>query len=129
MYSSIASISLAFSLSQTTRARRPSNTTVSPILNLGMLRGFTLPAAAHASSLDLSLLDKNRLITHFLTVEHVNSFLNSRVVFELDVTKCRRNTRDKVADDPDGARFDSARLHPLLQLTVGAIVRNIYEKQ
>ena len=38
MYSSIASISFAFSLNQTTLAFRPSTNTVSPTLNLGILR-------------------------------------------------------------------------------------------
>src|SRR6266850_63118 len=129
MYSSIASISFAFSLNQTTVARRPCNTTLSPILNLGMLRSSALPSTAGACSLNLSLLDQDRLITHLLAVEHVDRFLNSSVVFELNVPKCRGHAGDKIADDPDGPRFNSAGFHPFLQLAVGAIVGNVNEKQ
>src|SRR3989442_12437089 len=106
MYSSIASISLAFSLNQMTRPRRPSNTTVSPILNL-MLRGSTFPSLTDACSLDLSLLYEYRLITHVFAVKQVDSFLNSGVVFELDVGESRRYTGDKFEHDPEGARFNS----------------------
>src|SRR5438128_11984777 len=115
MYSSIASISLAFSLHQMTRPRRPSNTIVSPILNL-MLRGSTFPCLTDACSLDLSLHYEYCLITHLFAVKHVDSFLNSGVVFELDVAECRRYICDKDQYDPYGARFDSEGLHQFLQL-------------
>src|SRR5215831_14440136 len=103
MYSSIASISLAFSLNQTTRARRPSIETVSPILNLGMSGCPALHASTVgcAGRLDLRFLDEDGLVSHAFAVENVDRFLNLAVVLKLHITKRGRHARDEVADNAD----------------------------
>src|SRR5262249_34074707 len=82
-----------------------------------------------SDGLNLRLFDKDCLIAHSLAVQHVDRFENSNVVFEFDIPKGRRNARHQVANNSDEPRFNSARLHPFLQLTVGAVIGNIHEKQ
>src|SRR5436305_12172114 len=127
MYSSIGSISFGFSLSQTTRALRPSTNTVSPTLNLGISGRSAVHSTAHASRLGLGFFDEDCLITQSLAVENGDRLVGLGLVFQLDVAKCRRHTCDKISNNPDGASCNSTRLHPFLQLMVGTVVGDIHE--
>src|SRR5215471_10587081 len=131
MYSSMASISLAFSLNQTTRARRPSIETISPMLNLGMSGCPSLhpTSAVCAGHLNLCFLDEDGLVSHAFAVENSDRFLNPAVVLQLYISKRGRHARDEVTDNADRSRLNPPRLHPLLQLTVGTVVGDINEKQ
>src|SRR4051812_19414064 len=99
MYSSIASISFAFSRNQTTRACRPSIETVSPTLNLGILRRSTLHSPGRAGGLYLSFLDEDGLIPQPFSVKDTDGFLHSSVVFEFDVAEGWRNSSDEITDN------------------------------
>src|SRR5215467_13901698 len=103
MYSSIALISLAFSLNQTTRARRSSIETISLTLNLGMSGRLALYpiAAGCAGHLNLCFLDEDGLVSHAFAVENVDRFLNPAVVLQLHITKRGRHARDEIADNAD----------------------------
>src|SRR5947207_2016140 len=96
----------------------------------GHLRRSALQsAAAGARYLNLGFLDENGLVAHFLTVEDMNRFVRLGIVLKLDVAECRRYSGYEIADDADRSRFEPTRLHPFLQLTVRAVVRNIDEEQ
>src|SRR5262245_45121072 len=114
MYSSIASISFAFSLNHTIVPGRPSRKTESPTLNRGMLRRPPFHALPHADALDLSLFDEDCLIAHSLSIQQSDGFVYLRIVVQFDITECRRHAGYEVPDNPNGPRLDTPGFDPFL---------------
>jgi hypothetical protein len=69
------------------------------------------------------------MIAHLPAVKNACRFINECVVVQTGVGEGRRNSGNKVPNNAHGFHVSSARLNPILELTIRAIVRKVGKEQ
>src|SRR5207249_428144 len=71
----------------------------------------------------------DRLVAHAFAVQHDDRLLHLGIVGQLNIAEGWGDARNEVSNNTNGSSFDSARLHPFLQLQIRAVVRYVDEEQ